>query len=29
LVKDQPDFWEEKIHLIYMKALCLKVLKKY
>jgi hypothetical protein len=29
LVKDQPDFNEEKIHLIYMRALCLKLLKKY
>jgi len=27
LVKDLPTFKEDKIHLVYMKALCLKMLK--
>jgi hypothetical protein len=29
LVKDSPSFIEDKIHLVYMKAMCLKMLKKY
>ena len=29
IVKHLPTFMEEKIHLVYMKAMCLKMLKKY